>query len=55
MRRGWSWPAALFLAGTLGPIPAEELTPEALLLARIKVRAGENLRGLPNYTCLQTI
>jgi hypothetical protein len=34
---------------------AEELAPEALLLARIKVRAAENLQSLPNYTCLETI
>lgn len=55
MRRGWSWPVAFLLAGPLAPIPAEELTPEALLLARIKVRAAENLQSLPNYTCLETI
>lgn len=43
---------ALTLAAIAG---AQEIAPETLLLARIKVRAGENLRGLPNYTCLQTI
>jgi hypothetical protein len=31
------------------------LTPETLLLARIKVRAEENLQRLPNYTCLETV
>lgn len=31
------------------------LTAEDILLARIKVRAQENLQGLPNYTCLETI
>ena len=34
---------------------AQELSPESVLLARIKVRMAENLRRLPNYTCLQTI
>ena len=34
---------------------AQELSPEVLLLARIKVKMAENLKGLPNYTCLQTI
>jgi len=32
-----------------------ELAPETLLLAKIKVRASENLEKLPNYTCLETI
>ncbi len=34
---------------------AQELSPESLMLARIKVRMAENLKRLPNYTCLQTI
>src|SRR5262245_46878599 len=33
----------------------ENISPEALLLSRIKVRAAENLTRLPNYTCLETI
>lgn len=33
----------------------EPLTPQQILLARVKVRALENLQGLPNYTCLETI
>jgi hypothetical protein len=32
-----------------------QLTPEELLLGRIRARAQENLDGLPNYTCLETI
>lgn len=32
-----------------------DLAPEVLRLARIKVRAAENLEKLPNYTCLETI
>ncbi len=32
-----------------------ELSPETMLLARIKVRAERNLNRLPNYTCLETI
>ncbi len=35
--------------------PQSGLTPETLLIARIKVHMGENLERLPNYTCLQTI
>lgn len=31
------------------------VAPETLLLARIKLRAAENLSALPNYTCLETI
>lgn len=32
-----------------------DVSPEVLLLAKIKVRAAENLQRLPNYTCLETI
>jgi len=32
-----------------------DIAPETLLLARIKVRAEENLGRLPNYTCLETV
>jgi hypothetical protein len=32
-----------------------DLAPELLTLARIKVKAAENLKALPNYTCLETI
>jgi hypothetical protein len=31
------------------------LTPDEILLGRIRARALENLDGLPNYTCLETI
>lgn len=33
----------------------QPLSPEVLLLSRIKAKAAENLQRLPNYTCLQTI
>src|SRR5437764_4711304 len=33
----------------------QDLSPELLLLARIKVKMAENLDHLPNYTCEQTI
>jgi hypothetical protein len=46
--------ALLGIAGWLQGQPAP-LKPEVLLLARIKVRAAENLEKLPNYTCLETI
>ena len=46
-----AWLTALLGAAT----PAQELTPEILLLARIKVHMEQNLKRLPNYTCLQTI
>jgi hypothetical protein len=32
-----------------------EVAPEVLLLARIKLHMEENLKRLPNYTCVQTI
>ncbi|MBL8175877.1 MAG: hypothetical protein JNK48_14470 [Bryobacterales bacterium] len=35
--------------------PQSGLAPEALLLAKVKLRAAENLERLPNYTCLETI
>ena len=36
--------------------PARQpLSPDVLLLARIKAKAVENLQRLPNYTCTQTI
>ncbi|MCW5982025.1 MAG: hypothetical protein KIT09_28325 [Bryobacteraceae bacterium] len=31
------------------------LSPEALLIARIRVKAEENLTRLPNYTCTQSV
>src|SRR5712692_11400472 len=34
---------------------AQELPPELLLLAKIKVKMADNLERLPNYTCAQTI
>lgn len=43
---------AVLLAGLTG---GQELAPEVLLLARIKLRAAENLEKLPNYTCIETI
>src|SRR5437764_679954 len=33
----------------------QDLSPELLLLAKIKVKMAENLGRLPNYTCQQTI
>ena len=33
----------------------QELPPDLLLLAKIKVKMAENLDRLPNYTCEQTI
>src|ERR1019366_493326 len=34
---------------------AQELSPEVLLLARIKSHMREELDHLPNYTCLETL
>lgn len=34
---------------------AQDLPPEVLLVAKIKVKMAENLDRLPNYTCQQTI
>lgn len=49
VRTGWL--TVLLCAAT----QAQEVTPELLLLARIKVHMESNLKRLPNYTCLQTI
>jgi hypothetical protein len=47
--------AGLLLCFPISPSGAQELAPETLLLARIRAKAGENLKRLPNYTCTQTI
>jgi len=47
-------PTSLSSAQDLTPA-RQPLSPDVLLLARIKARAAENLRRLPNYTCTQTI
>jgi hypothetical protein len=49
--RSWIW----LWVGAAAVSAQSELSPEVLLLARIKVRMEENLTRLPNYTCLQTI
>lgn len=46
--------AAGWLVAALQVASAADLTPETLLLARIKARTSENLTRQPNYTCLQT-
>lgn len=53
--RGSSAFAALLFCLPTSPSAAQDLPPETLLLARIKAKAAENLRRLPNYTCTQTI
>ncbi len=45
----------LLCLGAATALAQSELTPETLLLARIKVHMSENLAKLPNYTCTQTI
>ncbi|MCC6340848.1 MAG: hypothetical protein IT166_01540 [Bryobacterales bacterium] len=53
-RHGFWWLA--FLLSSLPPLCAQAKLPdETVLLARIRARAAENLRRLPNYTCLETI
>lgn len=48
--------ACLGIWVAVGPCAAQtDLTPELLLLARIKVHMSETLARLPNYTCVQTI
>jgi hypothetical protein len=47
--------ASLCILSAAALLAQTDLTPETLLLAKIKVRAGENLERLPNYTCLETI
>jgi hypothetical protein len=36
-------------------VPAQDVAPEVLLLARIKFHMRKELAHLPNYTCLETI
>lgn len=46
----------LAVAGALGQTPSETgLSPEVLLLARIKVHMEKSLLRQPNYTCLERI
>ncbi len=49
-------PICLSSAQSLGSENAalQALSPDVLLLARIKAKAAENLQRLPNYTCTQT-
>jgi len=47
--------ACVWLVAAAAALAADDLAPETLLLARIKTKTGENLRRLPNYTCLQTV
>jgi hypothetical protein len=37
------------------PVATDGLTPESLLLARIRYHMSESLRRQPNYTCLETV
>jgi hypothetical protein len=46
---------AFALAGAGLSLAQEDLPPDVLLLARIKVHMEQNLSSLPNYTCLETI
>jgi len=54
--------AGLWLSFPTSPSTAQDLaparhplSPDVLLLARIKAKAADNLKRLPNYTCTQTI
>ena len=47
--------AALILCLLPFATGAQDLAPETLLLARIRVHIQAELSGLPNYTCLQTV
>lgn len=49
------WAIFAFLLPAQFAMPQSGLAPEALLLAKVKLRAAENLERLPNYTCLETI
>lgn len=52
--RGSAGVVFLLMAGALcGQTPP--LSPQTLMLSKIRLRAASNLRGLPNYTCLETI
>jgi hypothetical protein len=43
------------LFGLVATALPDDLTDDQLLLARVLARMSENLKKLPNYTCLQTI
>jgi hypothetical protein len=46
----------LIWTGTLGlHAQSAQLTPETLLLAKIRQHMGENLTRQPNYTCVETV
>lgn len=48
----------LWLCWVLAPVPSQaqsELSPDVLLLARIKAHMEQNLKRLPNYTCVETV
>jgi hypothetical protein len=44
--------AGLILAGVVIP---QDLPPEVLLLSRVKRHIKEELRHLPNFSCLETV
>ena len=51
-----SLPAALMIVhGLCAHAAAQEITPEARLISRIREHLREEMSHLPNYTCLQTI
>ncbi|MCS6952390.1 MAG: hypothetical protein RMK57_06960 [Bryobacterales bacterium] len=53
MGRARLWLSCLF-SPALG-VAQSDLAPDVLLLARIKVHMEENLKRLPNYTCVETV
>lgn len=50
-RSGWLW----WLYGSALWAAQSGLSPEVLLLARIKVHMEQSLKRLPNYTCVETV
>lgn len=53
--RFWLIAGAALVTAPLAVAQSNELPPDVMLLARIKVRAAQTLERLPNYTCVQTI
>ena len=54
MRRQCRWSCIIFAFCSLAS-SAQDLTPEQLLIAKIKMKMEDTLHGLPNYTCTETI
>jgi hypothetical protein len=51
-RRSWVWAVPVF---AIAAFAQSDLPPEILLLSKIKRQARQDLKRIPNFTCLETI